>query len=170
MKRRNVTSIAVVAVLVATFAWAQVPPGPPGAPPEQGNNPLFEFLGLTAEQITAWQGLIQAHHEETLPAGEELRALHEDLRLALEAEVRDANAIGSIMIAIDDHRDIMQAKREELEAALSALLNPEQLIRYEAFKAAQAFLNRPQGPGPGGPGGPGGGPGRGSHCPGGPNC
>ena len=172
MRRRNVTMIAAVALLVTAFAWAQVPPGqggPPGDRPHQGKNILFEFLQLSEAQITAWESLVQSHRDANQPLQEQMRGLHEELRTALEADTKDANLIGSIMISIEELRDELMASRETLEASLEALLTPDQLIRYEAFRAAQAMFGLRQGPGPGGPGG-GIGHGNGPKCPGGPNC
>ena len=162
MKRRNIPILTLFIILIATAAFAQAlgPGGPGGRPPGQGHggsNILFEFLQLNDEQIEAWQGLVEAQHEAMQPLREEQRALNEQLRDAIESDVPDALTIGNLMIAIHDIRDEQKAARETLEASLTALLTGDQIVRYEAFKAAQALLGRGGGDhGPGGRGGSGG--------------
>ncbi len=168
MKRRNIPVLTLFIIFIATAAFAQGPgPGGPGGPPpgqgqgQDGPNILFEFLDLTDAQIEAWQGLVDAHREAIRPLREEQRALHEQLRDAIESDTPDALTIGNLMIATHDLKEEQKAAREALEVSLTALLTADQIIRYEAFKAAQALLGRGGGHrgtgGSGGPGGPGGG-------------
>lgn len=162
MKKTTLTVLSAAIILTASFAIAQPGPGGPGGPrgdgPGQGmqspGGGLIEFLGLDDAQIEAWT----AYHEEfraTLdPLRETMRDLHAQLRDALDAEPSDAAAIGQLMLDIEGVRDDISAARQALDDNLKSLLTADQLLKFEAFRAAQAHMQR-------GAGGPGGGPGKG---------
>lgn len=141
--------IALVAALGAGGAQAQEKPGrhgpahPPGPPVDR----LAEALRLTDAQKAAWKELHEGQREATKATLEEGRALHEALRVALEADRPDPLEVGQAMIALEAHRKKMAAAHETLEAKLVKLLDAEQKVRFETLRSLR------QGP-EGGPGGP----------------
>jgi len=158
MKRISVITIAIL-ILVAGGAFAQgrgPAPGGPGAGPGPGPgmqgdfHVLAEYLGLTAEQKTAWQTIQSDLHTSIETLVSQQRTLGEQLHTALEGS--DATAIGTLMLQIRAIREQIDAARASADAKFSALLNPEQKTKFAAFQAAVDFL-RQHGPGPGsGPG------------------
>jgi Spy/CpxP family protein refolding chaperone len=162
MRKTTITVLSAAIILAASFAIAQPGPGGPGGPrgdgPNQGMLPagsgLVEYLALDDAQIEAWT----AYHEEFRatvdPIRETMRDLHTQLREALDAETSDAATIGQLMLDIEAVRDEIFAARHALDENLKSLLTADQLLKFEAFRAAQAYMQR-------GAGGPGGGPGKG---------
>jgi len=162
--RKPILALITVAMLaIGSLAFAQPGPGGPGGPGAGGPGQpgmlppasgLVEYLGLDAAQLEAWT----AYHEEaraTFDAFHEtMKDLQTQLREALEADTPDAATIGMLVLDIEAVRDQILAAQQQLEANLKSLLTAEQLARYDAFRAAEAFIRN--GKGPGGPGGPGG--------------
>jgi Spy/CpxP family protein refolding chaperone len=150
-------TLVVVASLAAFPALAQ-PPGPPGGPhgtprhggpghPGPGMDRIAEALKLTDAQKASWKELHEAHRAEMKDTFEEGRRLHEAVRAALGEPTPDAAKVGRAVIAVEKHRQRMEAGRRSLEEKLTALLVPEQKTRFETLRAMH-------GPGPGarGPG------------------
>jgi len=134
-------------------------PGPGGPPGDAGFGPghgraLAAFLELTDEQIDAATALREAAHQQAEPLRTELADLGGQLRDLLAADPADPTAIGETTLAIHAVRGQLRAIAEGLEADFVALLTPEQVARYEAFRAALRALRGPHPGGPGGPGGP----------------
>jgi Spy/CpxP family protein refolding chaperone len=101
-----------------------------------GGERLFEFLGLSEAQQSKWRAAHEAHRDATQPLREAARANREALRDAVDAE--DALRIGELTIEGKSLRDEMRASFESLQGDLAAILDPEQLEKWEAFQAARA--------------------------------
>jgi hypothetical protein len=112
-------------------------------------------LELTEDQREAWRAAHEAHRLAVEPILEEVRENREALRAAIDT--KDALAIGNAVLAGEVLRDDLKATYENLEAELIAVLDADQVAKYEAFKAARGGgrgrLGRPghvgMGPGPG---------------------
>jgi len=148
MKRTSILIATLITLLAAFGALAQQ--GPPRPPM---GDPLADYLQLTADQRTAWQTAHQNFNTATQSLREQERSLHEQLDTALQGT--DACAIGSLMLQIRAIGDQMKAAHDALDQQLLSVLTAEQRVKFDAFKAAVAFLNRqgPAGPPPP-PGGP----------------
>lgn len=155
MTRRSLPILLLAGslLLLAVPLLAQPPGGGPGAGlgggPFAGSRAhgrpgerLAEFLDLTADQRVQWDALHQELRDSLRPLFEEQRTLAEELRGLLEQSSPDAAAVGSVVIRQHDNRQTMQAAHEDLEEQLKAILTPEQLDRFEAFKAARPFGHR----------------------------
>ncbi|HJQ39751.1 MAG TPA: periplasmic heavy metal sensor [Thermoanaerobaculia bacterium] len=110
--------IAIVALLIASSAFAQRPPRPNGPPPPLEANALADYLGLTDGQKAAAETIHEEFRASVEPIHEQIRALHEQIKSAHEAA----------------------------DAKFLALLTSEQRARFEAFRGAVEFL-RASGPG-----------------------
>ena len=160
MRIRCVALVAVIMVIAGT-AFAQGPPGHAGmAPPddplraEGGSGPgggrvarLTELLGLTEEQQAAWERLRGDAETAAAPLAAQARALHEEVRHALEAGGADATTIGARVIAAYDLETAMRAIRTAAAAAFRELLTAEQAAALDAVEADRELMraSRPRG-------------------------
>lgn len=170
MRKTIYTAVAFSLMVFASMAFAQPGPGGHGGPGSGGpgnggpgnggagmvapSGGLIEYLGLDDAQLQAWN----AYHEEfgtTIePMHETMQELHAQLREAVAADAPNATLVGQLMLDIEAVRAQVFAARGVLETNLKSILTADQLIKFEAFRAAQAQMRR-------GAGGPGGGPGQG---------
>ena len=142
------TSLAAVALLTPQALRAQASPSTtPGAPPKFGpddhrpheggphgggrpgmRNPeerlahLKEVLNLTPEQETKIREIFKAE-------GDKIRAEHE--------------ANKGTKPEPDARREKMHAEREKMQAAIKAVLTPEQVTKFEAMKKERRDKDRP---------------------------
>ncbi len=136
MKRLIGTAI-LGAALGAVPAAAQ----PAGHGPRDGRRgnrgqAVIEYLGLSAEQQQQWRALREQHREEMKPLLEEGRALRRRVRESLDANEPEV-LVGDAAKAAHAHRQRMQKEREAFEDQLKSLLDEEQKVKFEAFKAAR---------------------------------
>ena len=152
MKRLMILTLTVLLAAAAIAAPPAPHQGGPGAPPPgagpNGDAALADYLDLTAAQIESWKAIQSDVRTSVQSLLEQQRALHEQLRAALDGT--DANAIGALMLQIRGIGDQIKAARDAADAKFSALLTTEQKSRFEAFQAAVEFL-RQNGPGGGPP-------------------
>ena len=162
MRKPIITIWTTALLLVGAMAFAQPGPGAPGngqrngpgnGPGQGPNGGLIEFLALDDAQIEAWTAFHDEFRATVEPLKEMQRDLHVQLREALDSDTPDAMTIGQLMIDIHAIGLDVRAAREQLDENLKSILTADQLVKFEAFRAAQA-QNRRGGPG-GGPGGPG---------------
>jgi Spy/CpxP family protein refolding chaperone len=171
MRKRNSGIVVAIAalMLVGTFATAQPGPGGPGNGPAGGPPPdgaLVQFLALSEAQLASWKTFHEELKAAIDPLIEQQRAAQQQLQAALDATTPDPAAIGNAMLAIRAIGNQIRAAHDALDAKLKSVLSPEQVLKFDAFRAAQQAM---QGPRPGGPGnGPGAGQGNGRgtchHC------
>lgn len=163
--KRIFIAVTIILALTSTTAFAQPRPGmaPPSGGPGAGapgldtvggppqNDPLAEYLGLTADQKTAWAAARQSFEDSIAATRDQIKAAHEQLGALMDAKSTDAAAIGTIMISIRTLNDLIKTAHDGLEAKLEATLTAEQKTKYAAFEAALAFVRSHNGP-PAGPG------------------
>ena len=136
------------------------------------------YLDLTDEQIDA-AGLIRDGLRDEMGAlRDQHRALRDELDAALDSDSPDAATVGQLVIDLHAQRPQFRSLLESAEAEFAALLDDEQLPKWENWKELRqsrrgergerrrhrerrGFGPGPDGPGPDGPGpdGPPGGPG-----------
>ena len=141
MRRKLPIAAALFAWLFAFLALpllAGAAPGRGGNPADILTNPraLARYLKLTPAQIETTKQLLQTLHNTTKPLHEQQKALHEQLRTQLDAAGPDACAVGGTLLQIEGLRDQVRAAREDFDEAFSAILTPEQLVKWEALKDA----------------------------------
>jgi len=133
---KKILGVASLSIVFAvSSALAQAPPatGRVGARFQR----LADYLGLTEAQQASWKSLWQQHQTEMQPLRQEGRGLRQNLKAAMGVENPDPATVGAATLALKQHRDRMTAAQEAFTGRLTALLNPEQKTRFEAFKAFQ---------------------------------
>jgi Spy/CpxP family protein refolding chaperone len=152
MRKTILTAIPVAFLMVATMAFAQPGQGRPG----RGNGPgggakagPIEFLGLDEAQTEAWNAFHEEFRAAVEPIHEARQALQVQLREALDAETANATAIGQLMIDAQKLRAEVVALRDQLDENLKSILTPDQLAKFEAFRAARTHTRGARGPGKG---------------------
>jgi len=106
---------------------------------------LEEYLHLSASQTAAAQTLHQTLRDTVRPLFEQTRALHGQIREALDSATPDAAAIGRLMISSHWIHQQIRATHENYEKGFRALLNPDQVTRYNSFLELRK-ASRKQGP------------------------
>jgi Spy/CpxP family protein refolding chaperone len=122
------------------------------APPKQGPQKLLaDYLQLSDQQIAEWNQIQQDTAATVKPLADTIRSLEDQLHAALQAATPDANAVGKLVIQIEQTRAQIHAAQDAADAKRVATLNADQKIKYRAFQAAMQFLeqHRPGRPGPG---------------------
>jgi Spy/CpxP family protein refolding chaperone len=114
---------------------------------------LATYLGLTDQQRTQWDGIVAKHRESMKSLREEGRTLRQKAREAVDNNAPDAQ-VGAAVKAAHAQREKIRAANEAFESQLKSVLTPEQLKKYEAFKAARSVHRGGWRRGPGGFGPP----------------
>lgn len=140
MKKRLVVTITTIALLAAAAAIAQAPPQHPQRPEAV----LGAYLQLTPDQITAWQQIAKDTATAVKPLADNVAELEKQLDTALQASSPDAAAVGKLVISIDSTRAQIRALREGAKSKRAAVLTPDQKLKFDAFEAAVAFLEKPR--------------------------
>jgi Spy/CpxP family protein refolding chaperone len=140
--RRKPVLFAAAAFAALLWVPALAAAAPARGPAQILSNPrlLARYLRLTPEQVQQQRQLVQALRADVEPLREQRKALHEDLREALDGGSPDACAVGAIVVDLSELRGQIRAELEEFDDAFSAILTPEQLARYEALKEAARLL------------------------------
>jgi Spy/CpxP family protein refolding chaperone len=121
------------------------------APPQNRQKLLADYLQLSDQQIAEWKQIQQDTGAIVKPLADSIRSLEDQLHTALQASTPDANAVGKLVIQIEQTRAQIKAARDAADAKRLATLNADQKVKYQAFQAAVAFLRQqrgPHGPGP----------------------
>jgi Spy/CpxP family protein refolding chaperone len=162
---------AILALATAAAAAGEPPSGPPGegrrgpggGPPPGGLGDL-RLLDLSQEQEVAVGELMRQHRASIQPLVETQRARMRQIHELAVTPGADPAAIGRLVIEAEAARQQMDAERDKLKEAVTALLTPEQRelrARLDAAhkKASERMRARGEGFGPGlggeefGPGG-----------------
>lgn len=169
--KQALVAVGLVALLIAPVAFAQPGPGGrgpgggmPGHAPGMMGGPgvsgpgmdrgeamvprMIEALQLTEAQIAAWATIREQTHAVVEPLATQARALHEEIRTALEAGTTDATAIGTKMIAAHALQVKVRAAMDAGRDAFRALLTDEQKAKFDLLQQMR------NGKGPGRHGGP----------------
>ena len=96
---------------------------------------VVRFLGLTAEQVTAWDALLETRKAAVEPLRTELQATEKELAELLATENPDATAVGTLVLKAKALREQIAAANEAYVDGFEALLTDEQ-------KGKLAFLRR----------------------------
>lgn len=95
---------------------------------------LVRALRLTAEQTATLRTLASATRAAIRPIGTEIKDLSEQIRAALDETSPDACAIGALVVTRYGKYEDIEALLQDFDDDFSAILTPEQLIKYEALK------------------------------------
>ena len=100
-----------------------------------GHPGLLVRLGLTSEQITATRQLIQRTRTALRPLRADITNLTRQIGQALAQPSPDACAVGRLVVDRNAKYGQIEDVLEDFDDDFSALLTPEQLVKYEALKA-----------------------------------
>ena len=145
---------------VAGTPMAGVPAG--DADGSRARAAVIEFLGLTEEQVAAWDALLETRKATVEPLREQLQAVEEDLAELLQGENPDPAAVGTLVLQARALREQIAAANQAYLDGFEALLTPEQATRltllrraeraqplFPAFRLFGLLPPEPGGPGPG---------------------
>lgn len=124
--------LCAVVVLLAIPTLGQEGPIAGGAKIE-----VVQFLGLTADQVAQWDGLI-ATREQTVPGlREQLKGVEEQIRGLLGQPTPDPAAIGTLVIQADGLKDQIEEANKAYLDGFEGLLGPDQLAKLNFMRRAQ---------------------------------
>ncbi|MCL4836540.1 MAG: Spy/CpxP family protein refolding chaperone [Thermoanaerobaculia bacterium] len=156
--KRPTALFAALLLLAALPALAQPPGAGLGPRPGAGMRPfgpgsdepgerliarLDHLLDLSAAQREELEGLAAAHREAAQPLREQERTNADQLRTLLEGSNPAPAEVGRLVIANHGLREQLRAERERFDAALTALLTPEQRAAWETAKKLKGGERRP---------------------------
>lgn len=140
MTRKCVARVALLAAFLLPAAFA---PAASAAPRGDGfdarailTHPraLARYLRLTPDQVAQQKALLQQLEATAKPLREAQEPLQEELRAALDGDAPEACEVGALMVELDALGDQIRAAIAAFDEAFSAILDAEQLARYEALK------------------------------------
>lgn len=99
---------------------------------------LKSFLTLTDAQAADIRALIKKHRETAFPLRQEVRALNQELRNALDQAEPNPSAVGKIVVARRGLNKQLRSLNVRLRSDIAALLTPEQRQKLEQLKAWRA--------------------------------
>ena len=108
--------------------------GPAGRGPGGPIIPPPGYLDLTEDQIEAAEALRDDARAQLEGVREQMQALREQMKAELDTDNPDAQTVGQLAIDIHNLRDRVRGVREDTEAQFAALLDAEQLEKWENFK------------------------------------
>jgi Spy/CpxP family protein refolding chaperone len=161
--RRTTIVILTVALTAAGFALAQgfgnghgrghgrPGMGPGGAGRGRGGDCIIEALGLSAEQRTAVAGLRDQQRATVQPLRDQARQLQEQIRTMLDSGQATAQGVGELVLQEHAVRGQIRTAHDTFEAAVRALLTPEQQQLFDALRRLRSCRGGPDGD-DGGPG------------------
>jgi len=165
---RLTTLMFAAAALAAPLAIAQLPSGPPAAPPIDA---VKAYLSLTDSQLASLATIRQNEMKAIQSIMQDIATKEKALHDTLDKGTTDALAVGKQVLDIDAlHKKADQA-HTDAQAQAAAVLTAAQKTKLAALDAASKLrqevqqavmldlLAPPQGGGPGGPGGRPNGPG-----------
>jgi Spy/CpxP family protein refolding chaperone len=134
MLHRRLLAFALTAVLVPAAALAAARP----TPDQILHSPrlLAKYLQLTPDQIAKAQPLYKALGTTLKGLHTQEESLRQQLQTLLGGSIPSACDVGAVVLQIDGLRDQAKTALQTFDTAFSALLTPEQLVKYEALKDA----------------------------------
>ncbi len=168
MTQRKTLALAVALLaLLPLAAFAEPGFGHRDRGPGRAFLPPPDYLDLTDEQREAAEAIRDSVRTEMEATRDQRHALHEQLRAALDSADPDAATVGQLVIDMHALRAQSRAVMEDAESRFAALLDAEQLEKWENFKELRENRRGPRhrgghgprrggeyGPGFGGEGGP----------------
>ena len=141
---------AILLMGVAAFAaeagghWKAA--GDPAAMMQQHEAHIAKALNLTADQKTAAQKLHQDLATNAQPLMAQHRQQMQEIHALLDGGNADAAEIGQKMIDAHATGQQLKALHDDFNTKFSALLNPDQLAKFQQLQAAhQGHERRPPG-------------------------
>ncbi len=140
--------LALIAILLIAFVPVAAVAGPGDGPGERGGfDPGFGpggprgqflpppgYLDLSDEQRDAAQAIRDGVRDEMGALRDQGRTLRQDLDAALKGDSPDAAIVGQLMIDLHALRPQFRSLLESAEADFAALLDEEQLQKWENWK------------------------------------
>jgi hypothetical protein len=144
--KRTLPVLCAALLLAATGLWAQAGMHKGGAHrmrhggfaagagmPQPIVDRLTSELGLTAAQQTSWKQLRDKLSTAVKPLFETARQKHEAIRDGLDNNA-DAATIGQLMIDAHKIREQIRAIHDQYQKDFTALLNSDQLAKYQEIR------------------------------------
>lgn len=135
------TLLAAPLALTAQPQKAWEPFGEPAGPRhrafEQRFQGLADYLELSEEQVVQCQALFQQHREEAELRHRRAAELRQEFRDLAAATSPDLETIGGVALEMHREMESLRGLREQFVSDVEALLTPDQIEKFEAFRAAR---------------------------------
>jgi Spy/CpxP family protein refolding chaperone len=109
--------------------------GEPDAP--RARQVVIQFLGLTPDQVTAWDALLEARQAAVEPLREDLQAAEKALYDLLQGANPDPAAVGTLVLKAKALREQMAAANKVYIDGFDALLTTEQMSKLGFLRRAE---------------------------------
>jgi len=132
-------SLTLLLGVLALPVLADARPGRPGTG-NPGDSALTDgrflthYLGLSTSQVTQLQGVLRTLQTAVVAARTARVPLCQQLRTDLVATHPDPTTVGRDFLALVDNQDKIKIALQAFDTSFSAILNGDQLARYEALK------------------------------------
>lgn len=146
MNQKVFATVLLLGVL-ALPAFAVTPPTTPDAG-VAGNilhhpKALARFLHLSTDQATQLNGFWQTLETAEQPLRQARPALCQQLRTDLGPATPNPTTVGTDVLALVGNKDQIKAAREAFDTSFSAILNADQLTKYDTLKQIANLDNGP---------------------------
>jgi hypothetical protein len=144
--KAKVLAFTLLLGIVALPALANRGPGGSGHP-GVGQDSLTDgrfltrYLHLSSTQVTQLNGFLGTLHTAVQAVQAAQPALCQTLRTDAGASSPDPTTVGKDFLALVDNQDKVQTALAAFDTSFSAILNSEQLARYDALKQAIGLGN-----------------------------
>jgi len=98
---------------------------------------VIQFLGLTPDQVTAWNALLEARKASVEPLREDLQAAEKALYDLLQGANPDPAAVGTLVLRAKALREQMAAANKVYIDGFDALLTTEQMSKLGFLRRAE---------------------------------
>ncbi|HET9766474.1 MAG TPA: hypothetical protein VFS60_06490 [Thermoanaerobaculia bacterium] len=133
MKRLHVVAAALAALMLLP-AMAQAARRP--SPEEILRTPrlLARYLNLTPAQVTQSEALFKTLGDTLKAIHDQEKVVRDQLQAELEKPSPAACTVGGYVVSLNGFYEQAEAARHTFDTAFSAILNAEQLAKYNALK------------------------------------
>jgi Spy/CpxP family protein refolding chaperone len=104
---------------------------------EQRFEAIAEYLELSEEQAVQCQALFQQHREEAQMRHQTAAELRQEFRELAAASDPDLEGLGAVALEMHRQMESLRGLKEQLAADVEAVLTPDQVEKFEAFRAAR---------------------------------
>ena len=129
MRRRAVLCLVVLAVAVPVMAEDH-----PCA--DRAKNEVVQFMALTAEQVTAWDGLLAARQQAVPPLREQLQGVEDQIKTLLEQPSPDPGAVGALVLQARGLRNQIEAANKTYLDGFEGALSADQKVKLGFLRRA----------------------------------